>query len=302
MLRSCAHIAFVVIAVTGCWTNLFAQGGAEAAAPPGKVSWNNTVPGRAAYAGKTHAPAPKRDLSGVWDASAEGGFQAKGVAEHPAMKPNSQSEGGEIDESKIAKPLPYTAAGLEALKANRPAAGIRSAPPDQVNDPTTICDPVGFPRMELFEMRTFQIVQQPTKVVYLNQYNDNWRIIWTDGRELPKDPESRFNGYAVGKWVDDYTFVVDTIGLDERTWLDYAGRPHSDQLRVQETFHRVDQDTMELTVRIDDPKMYKEPWLALNKFKLHLQPPGFDMREMICAPSEVSDYNKSVSDPVAKGK
>jgi len=90
------------------------------------------------------------------------------------------------------------------------------------------CDPVGFPRMELYELRTIELVQNAHQVIYLNQYFGNWRTIWTDGRELPKDPDPRWNGYSVGKWVDDYTFVVQTVGLNPRSWLDHAGRPHSE--------------------------------------------------------------------------
>ena len=76
------------------------------------------------------------------------------------------------------------------------------------------------------------------------------------------DPEPRWYGYSVGKWVDDYTFVVQTVGMSDKTWLDNAGRPHSSELKVEERFHRVDQDHLELTVTIDDPKMYTKPWLA----------------------------------------
>jgi hypothetical protein len=71
-------------------------------------------------------------------------------------------------------------------------------------------------------------------------------------------------------------------------------------MRVQETYHRADQDTLELTVKIDDPKAYKEPWLGLNKFLLHRQPAGFDIREMICAPSEAEAYKKEVAEPATR--
>ena len=125
-----------------------------------------------------------------------------------------------------------------------------------------------------------------------------WRTIWTDGRELPNNPEPRWDGYSVGKWVDDYTFVVETVGLDERTWLDNAGRPHSAALKVEERFHRLDHDHMELTVKIDDPKMYTEPWLALNQFPLRLEPRGFDIREMYCVPSDTAEYNQQIGEPV----
>jgi hypothetical protein len=152
--------------------------------------------------------------------------------------------------------------------------------------------------MELYELRTFQLLQNAHQVVYLNQYFGNFRVIWTDGRELPKDPEPRWNGYSVGKWVDDYTFVVETTGLNPRSWLDHAGRPHSDALRVEERFHRVDHDNMELSVTIDDPKMYAEPWQALNKMPLHLQPADYDMPEFLCSPIDFAEYKKQVEDEV----
>ena len=61
-----------------------------------------------------------------------------------------------------------------------------------------------------------------------------------------------------------------TNGTDERTWLDKAGRPHSEDLVMEERFHRVN-DRLELTLTIDDPKMLKK-WVALNKFPFKLLP------------------------------
>jgi hypothetical protein len=216
------------------------------------------------------------------------------------MKPRGQGiEGGQPDETGIMHPLSYTPEGLAALKANKPSGpGVRQVPASLSNDPMDQCDPIGFPRMELYELRTFELLQNANQVVYLNQYFGNFRVIWTDGRELPKDAEPRWNGYSVGKWVDDYTFVVETTGLNPRSWLDHAGRPHSDALRVEERFHRVDHDNMELTVTIYDPKMYAEPWVGLNKFPLHLQPAGFDMQEFLCSPIDFAEYKKQVEDSV----
>jgi hypothetical protein len=103
--------------------------------------------------------------------------------------------------------------------------------------------------------------------------------------------------------VDDTTLVVQTIGMmpEDKVWLDGTGRPISDQLRVEERFHRVNHDRMELTVTIDDPKMYTKPWLAMNKFALRLQDPHFDVTEMYCSPSEMEKYNKLFGDPVSEG-
>jgi hypothetical protein len=264
--------------------------------------WNSIPPVKTAYAGKKSAPAPRRDISGIWDAAeADGGRQPSGALEHTAlMKPRGEGiEGGQPDETGIMHPLHYTPMGLEALKANKPSGpGVRQVPASLSNDPMDQCDPIGFPRMELYELRTFQLLQNAKQVVYLNQYFGNFRVIWTDGRDLPKDPEPRWNGYSVGKWVDDYTFVVETSGLNPRSWLDHAGRPHSDALRVEERFHRVDHDNMELSVTIDDPKMYAEPWQALNKMPLHLQPADYDMPEFLCSPIDFAEYKKQVEDEV----
>ena len=71
---------------------------------------------------------------------------------------------------------------------------------------------------------------------------------------------------------------------------------------VQETFHRVNHDIMELTLTINDPKMYTKPWNALDKFPLRLQPEWFDIREQVCAASEAADYNKTVAAGAAAEK
>jgi hypothetical protein len=268
-------------------------------------TWNSRPLRKPAYAGITPAPAPRRDLSGIWDATGDAaggaapGVQNTGAHEYPAVLPgNNTPAGGEPDERKIPRQLPYTPLGEATLKAHKPTGmGVRSVAAVLGNDPLDICDPAGFPRMELYEFAVIEIAQTADQVILLNQFFRTWRTIWTDGRELPKNPEPRFGGYSVGKWVDDYTFVVETTGLDERTWLDNAGRPHSSELKVEERFHRVDHDNMELTVTIDDPKMYTQPWQALNKFPLRLQPRGFDIREVFCVPSDTAQYNNDIGDP-----
>ena len=148
------------------------------------------------------------------------------------------------------------------------------------------------PREDLYELRTIQIYRSAQNVAILYQFNKVWRVIWTDGRRFPENPEPRWFGYSVGKWVDDYTFVVETVGINDETWVDRIGRPHSADLRVEERFHRPDRDHLELTVTIDDPKMYTRPWVALDKLVFELKPPSFDVREMIWSPSQYEKYNK----------
>ena len=73
-------------------------------------------------------------------------------------------------------------------------------------------------------------------------------------------PDPRWYGYSIGHWDGDYTFVTNTVGMDERTWLDALGHPHSVDLKVEERYRRVDHDNLEVTVTIDDPKAYVKPF------------------------------------------
>jgi hypothetical protein len=266
--------------------------------------WNSLPLHGSDYRAVQSAPAPKRDLTGIWDATGDRGngpppgIQINGANEHRSiLTGNTAPRGGEPDERNIPNPLPYTALGEETLKTHKPTGqGVRAVPTSLGNDPVNLCDPPGFPRMELSEFRNLEIVQLPDHVLILTQNYRTWRTVWTDGRELPADPEPRWYGYSVGKWVDDYTFVVQTTGLNEKTWLDNQGRPHSSDLKVEERFHRVDNDHMELTVTIDDPKMYTKTWQGLNKFPLRRQPRGFDIREIYCSPSDLAGYEQDVGD------
>ncbi len=251
--------------------------------------WNTPTPPESYWEKIKSGPAPKRDLSGIWDAGfLEGGIQPNGAYEYPD------------DPEHIGHDVPYTALGKEARMKNKPGLGVSGQfPLAEVNDPMDYCDPLGMPRSDLAELRVIEILQNTNQLVILNQHNDAWRIIWTDGRDLPQDPAPRWNGYAVGKWVDDYTFVADYIGMDPRTWLDNVGRPHSDALRMEERWHRVNSDTLELTVTINDPKFYTQPWKGLDKFVIHRLPDGFDISEAICSATEMSEYNRLIGKPTA---
>jgi hypothetical protein len=230
-------------------------------------------------------PAARRDISGIWDPG-NGGIQAMGAGAMP-------------EDGKPGHDLPYTPAGLAALKLSKPSNGVRSVMPGNTNDPVVACDPQGFPRETLYELRTTQILQAPSRLIVLYEFGKIWRSIWTDGRDFPKDPAPRWFGYSIGKWEDDYTFVVQTTGINDEVWVDRAGRPHSPDLRVEERFHRADADTLELTVTINDPKMYTKPWIALNKLPFKLQTPQFDVTEMMCSPSELAKYNEFIGDPAS---
>jgi hypothetical protein len=239
--------------------------------------WNN--PGAEVTAPATSGPAPVRDIAGIWDAGGAG-IGARGM-------PTS----------------PLTPEGDVVSKTHHSGDGARMVPADQINDPlSTMADPAGFPRDLLFELRPFEVVQMPNKVLMLYMFEKRWRVIWTDGRELPNDPDPRWYGYSVGHWEDDYTFVVNSNGTDDRTWLDNAGNPHSSEMKVEERYHRANQNTLELTVTIDDPKFYTKPWIGRDKLKLTLLPSNTDFMEMIPSATEAASVRSIYAAESAAGK
>ncbi len=130
---------------------------------------------------------------------------------------------------------------------------------DEIDDPLTKCLPIGPARGIQAGLMPFQIVQTSKVIAILFENQHTFRIINTDGRSHPKDIDPSWFGDSVGHWEGN-TLVVDTVGLDDRTWLDTAGHQHSDQLHLVERFQRIDNDNIKWTVTFEDPKFYTEPW------------------------------------------
>jgi hypothetical protein len=152
------------------------------------------------------------------------------------------------------------------------------ADPDSGPDPIERCFPPGVPRIML-QPFPWEIVQAKDRVLMIFEYQALTRQIFTDGRRHPKDLESTYMGHSIGRYEGD-TLVIDTVGLNDKTWLDPMGLPHSDALHVVERLHRLDHDTLQVDYTIDDPKAYTKPWTAQRIFKLH---PEWQIKEYVCA-------------------
>jgi len=124
--------------------------------------------------------------------------------------------------------------------------------------PSERCLPHGVTDFDALPTPT-KFVQTPAVTIILFEAYNHYRQIMTDGRPLPKDPQPAWLGYSVGKW-EGATFVVDTIGLNDTTWLDDGGHPHSEKLHVTERFTRRDFGHMDVQITIDDPVAYTKPW------------------------------------------
>ena len=128
----------------------------------------------------------------------------------------------------------------------------------------------------------FKILPLRGTVVILYELYTNYRQIFTDGRELPKDPNPTWSGYSVGKWEGD-TLVVDTTGFNDAESILPNRRPHSDALHIKERFRRRDFGHLEIQFTIDDPKVYAKPWSF--KGDAHLIP-DTELLEYVCNENE----------------
>jgi hypothetical protein len=141
------------------------------------------------------------------------------------------------------------------------------------------CLPLQFATRELLP---FKILPLRGMVAILYEMNTSYRQIFTDGRELPKDPNPTWSGYSVGKWDGD-TLVVDTTGFNDADLILPDRRPHSDALHIIERFWRRDFGHLEIQFTIDDPKVYAKPWSF--KGDAHLIP-DTELLEFICTENE----------------
>ena len=169
---------------------------------------------------------------------------------------------------------PMRPAASELLRQNAARRG-----PD---NPATRCLPQGLPRADILSYAPFKIIQTPGLIAVLYEIDNTHRQIYTDGRKLPVDPQPSWSGYSVGRWEGD-TLVTDVPDSMTRRWLDLFGHPHSEELRIQERFHRRDFGHMDLTLTVEDPKMYTQP-ITIKVTELLV--PDSDILESICNENE----------------
>ena len=106
----------------------------------------------------------------------------------------------------------------------------------------------------------------------------SFRVIYMDGRDHPEDLMPSYYGHSIGHWEGD-TLVVDTLGFNEKFWIDRRVTVHTRQLRFIERFTRTDYETIEYEVTVDDPGAYTEPWTSGVYLRFE---PDREMFEYIC--------------------
>jgi hypothetical protein len=238
--------------------------------------------------GKVNLAAPplrmdgKPDLSGVWKAeiTPESEWRRRLGDEAVDARLKSRIEGMGIGTNSIHSiNVMLEIPEQEQQTLLRPAAVERMRQPRIA--PTESCMPIGFPMGTLLTPVT-KLIQSPSILVMLLEEGNVYRQIYLDGRPLPKDPQPSWLGYSTGKW-DGETLVVETIGFNDKTFLDAVGHPRSESMKMTERYRRRDVGHLDVQVTFDDPVYYTRPFSM--KFT-HLLQPDTDILEYVCNENE----------------
>jgi hypothetical protein len=147
----------------------------------------------------------------------------------------------------------------------------------RMDSPLARCLPVSVPFHNFFNLT--RIVQTPALMMIVYESpNSPHRTVFTDGRDLPKNPNPAYLGYSVGRWEGD-TMVVTTTGFNDLGWLDSAGHPQTRSLRITERLRRRDFGHMDFEITIDDPTAFTRPFTVKTE---RLLAADTDLLESVC--------------------
>ena len=210
----------------------------------------------AAVAQPIYHPPAGQDFQGVWLIQGD----------HAAIK----TVDGKLPPLNAAAAKVY-AAHIAARKAGKPDF-----------DTIRLCMPHGLPRM-MFANYPIQVLQEPKQVTFIHEAHHMPRLVFLDAAQPASldDLNQNWIGFSTGRWDGD-TLVVDTAGFNDKTTLDTAGLPHSVEMRVQEHIKKLDADTLEDVITINDPKTYTKPWSTRVTYR---RQPGLRLKEYVCTDS-----------------
>ena len=176
---------------------------------------------------------------------------------------------------------------LEANIAQGPNAGACSRAAQALFDkrlgdvradsPRARCLPLSVPFHNVFDL--LRIVQTPALTVIMYEAPNNvFRTVFTDGRDLPADPNPTWLGYSIGRWDGD-TLVITSSGFNDLGWLDFGGHPQSGTLRLTERLHRRDFGHIDVQMTLDDPHVFTKPITVATQLVLQ---PDTELLESFC--------------------
>jgi hypothetical protein len=152
------------------------------------------------------------------------------------------------------------------------------------------CEPLGLVRMFGYPSKS-RFIQTPEAVYILDEIGPTFRVVWLNATH-PDDPDPQYWGHSIGRYENGDTLVVDTIGVNDRTWLDQVAHIHTDQMHLIERFTRVDLNTLAYEVTIDDPGAYTQPWGLRRNFTRSTT--GFMRYQWACSVRETIEHYEKV--------
>ncbi len=160
--------------------------------------------------------------------------------------------------------------------------------------PKERCWPIGVPGFLLYPVTPIYFLQTPKEVVMIWEEDHMARHVYLTDKHSPNVKPSWF-GESIGHYENGDTLVVDTIGLNTRTFVDSFRTPHTERLHVVERFRIIDGGkALEVIARVEDPGAFTMPWTALQRYRRVEQGP---LREQVCAENNDKFFNYDV-DPV----
>jgi hypothetical protein len=147
----------------------------------------------------------------------------------------------------------------------------------RADSPRARCLPLSVPFHNVFDL--LRIVQTPALTVMMYEApNSVFRTIFTDGRNLPADPNPTWLGYSIGRWDGD-TLMITSSGFNDLGWLDFGGHPQSPTLRLTERLHRRDFGHIDVQMTLDDPHVFTRPIVVSTQLVLQ---PDTELIESFC--------------------
>ena len=105
------------------------------------------------------------------------------------------------------------------------------------------------------------------------------------------NPKPSWFGESVGHYEGD-TLVVDTIGLDKRSYVDNYFTPHTEALHVVERYRLIEGGrTLEVNIRVEDQGAFTTPWTAMQRYRRVDQG---EMAESVCAENNGDHFDHGV--------
>src|SRR5262245_5165796 len=220
-------------------------------------------------------------LSGVWDSGSGQEKLAQGIG-GPGYAFDALGAGRIPRNGFLAKAdpqPPMQPLALERFGANNGglALGAGSILGANSLDPSKSCFPPG--PVQIYAIPyPVEIVQRPDEVVLLSEY-DHWvRRIRLDQRQHPDGYPVSWMGHSIGRYEGD-VLMVDTVGMNDKTWIDDVGHPHTEALHLTERYRRTGPDMLEIQIVVDDPMAYTKPWTGRKLMRL--MPSGYRIMEHV---------------------